>query len=167
MPTNINPTIGFRQSSVFPMERSKGYFSPMPEITTENQVNNPSELNTPKAEKTKKKKGRFKNFIANVAKFFTKTSEMTKASTKAMWYGTLTGGATLFSFWVLDALPKQIKNKAFKKAFKEPLKSIGTKGKIISAVAALGVATFHIIKGVLNSNQRAANVDHKLNISHK
>ena len=34
------------------------------------------------------------------------------------------------------------------------------------AVAALAVATVHIIKGVLKSNQRAANVEHQLDVEH-
>ena len=59
-----------------------------------------------------------------------------------------------------------MKNKELKRAFVEPLKTISTKGKVVAAVAALAVASIHIIKGVLRSNQRAANVEHQLDVEH-
>ena len=165
MPVNMNSAISFRQSSVFPMEKEKGYFIPMPDGAE--SPKDKVELNKLKNTETKKEKSGFRNFIGNVAKFFTTAGEMIKASAKALWYGSLTGGATLLGLWAVSGLPKQIKNKSLKKAFTEPLKSIGTKGKIIAGVATFAVASFHIIKVVLNSNQRKANVEHKLDISHQ
>ena len=163
--------ISFRQSSPFPMERNQGYFIPMPtsaqEESVPQQVQQVIVIKEPAApQEEDKKKGGLRNTIANVAKFFTTASEMTKASAKALWYGTTSGAATLAAFWALGAIPKQIKNKSFKKAFTEPLKSISTKGKVIAAVVALAVATVHIIKGILKSNQRAANVEHQLDVEH-
>lgn len=166
-------TISFRQASPFPMERNQGYFMPLPQLV-ESQPELPT---TPQPapqvviikeepEAKEEKKGGFRQGIAKVAKFFTTASEMTKASAKALWYGTTSGAATLAAFWALGAIPKQIKNKSFKKAFTEPLKSISTKGKVISGVVALAVATVHIIKGILKSNQRAANVEHQLDVEH-
>lgn len=164
--------ISFRQASPFPMEKNQGYFMPMPQATSQ-QEQDPQQApqiivvkETVEPQEEKKKKTTFREKIANVAKFFTTASEMTKASAKALWYGTATGGATLAAFWALGAVPKQIKNKAFKKAFTEPLKSVSTKGKVVAALAALAVATVHIIKGVLKSNQRAANVEHQLDVEH-
>ena len=174
MTVNSISQISFRQASPFPMEKNQGYFMPMPQAVevappqAEDQVQfqpvAQEVVEEPKEEK--KKKTTFREKIANVAKFFTTASEMTKASFKALWYGTATAGGTLAAFWALGAVPKQIKNKAFKKAFTEPIKSISTKGKIVAGVAALAVATVHIIKGVLKSNERAANVEHKLDVEH-
>ena len=166
--------ISFRQASPFPMERNQGYFMPMPSAAQvaptqdEDQVQfqpvTQEVVEEPKEEK--KKKTTFREKIANVAKFFTTAGEMTKATFKALWYGSTTAAGTLAAFWALGAVPRQIKNKAFKKAFTEPLKSISTKGKVVAALAALAVGTVHIVKGVLKSNERAANVEHKLDVEH-
>ena len=164
--------ISFRQASPFPMERNQGYFMPMPQTaSTGEQVSQQTPQvivvkETAEPQEEKKKKGGLRNAIAKVAKFFTTASEMTKATAKALWYGTATGGATLATFWALGALPRQMKNKELKRAFVEPLKTISTKGKVVAAVAALAVASIHIIKGVLRSNQRAANVEHQLDVEH-
>ena len=116
MPVNMNSAISFRQSSVFPMEKEKGYFIPMPDGAE--SPKDKVELNKLKNTETKKEKGGFRNFIGNVAKFFTTAGEMIKASAKALWYGSLTGGATLLGLWAVSGLPKQIKNKSLKKALK-------------------------------------------------
>jgi len=164
--------ISFRQASPFPMEKNQGYFMPMPQtVSPQEQIPQQAPQvivvkETVEPQEEKKKKGGLRNTIAKIAKFFTTASEMTKASAKALWYGTTSGAATLAGFWALGAVPKQIKNKSFKKAFTEPLKSISTKGKVIAGLVALAVASVHIIKGVLRSNQRAANVEHQLDVEH-
>ena len=113
-------------------------------------------------------KGGFREDLSKIAKFFTTLSEMTKATVKGAGYGALTGTVFASGFWLFKALPKGFKKgQSLKNVFKHPLKSIGTKGKIISGAAALLVAAGHIINGKLKSNQRTANVDHQLKTGHR
>lgn len=121
-----------------------------------------------KPEKPKKRKG-FMEGISSIAKFFVSLGEMTKASIKAAWYGGLTMLGGLAGFWAFGALPQTYKSVegSLTKIFTESFKNISKKGKIISGVAAAGVATYHIVKGILTTNQRTANVDHALKTGHR
>ena len=116
----------------------------------------------------KKRKG-FMEGISNITKFFVSLGEMTKASIKAAWYGGLTMLGGLAGFWAFGALPQTYKSAegSLTKIFTESFKNISKTGKIISGVAAAGVATYHIIKGILKMNQRTANVDHALKTGHR
>lgn len=109
---------------------------------------------------------KFREGVSNTAKFFTNAGEMTKATAKAVGYGTVTAGATFAGFWLFGALPRSIQN-ANLAAFKKPLKSLSTKGKVISALAGLTVAGIELIKGKLRANQKTANVDHRLKTGHR
>ncbi len=119
-------------------------------------------------EKPENNKSGFKEDLSKIAKFFTTLSEMTKATVKGVAFGGVTGAAFLSGFWLFKALPKGFrKGQSLTNVFKHPLKSIGTKGKVISGIAALAVASAHIIKGKLRANQRTANVDHQLKTGHR
>ncbi|MBQ8168535.1 hypothetical protein IJZ97_03870 [bacterium] len=104
--------------------------------------------------------------VSNVAKFFANVGEMTKATVKAVGFGAITAVTCLAGFWSLGAVPRSFKAKDFK-AIEQPLKSISTKGKVITGLATAGVAAFHLIKGKLLANQRTANVDHQLKTGHR
>jgi len=169
MHVSFNPNVSFKQSTAFPMmDASRAYFMTLPQ-TNGAQTAMPVVVvaNPELKEEKEEKKGGFRNTVANIAKFFTTTSEMTKASVKALYYGVVAGATTLAGFWAFGALPKQMNSKTIKKAFTEPFKSISTKGKVIAAVAALAVGSVQIIKGVLRSNKRAADVEHQLDVEHK
>ena len=120
------------------------------------------------AEKQPEKRSGLREDISKIAKFFTTLGEMTKASFKAVGYGALTIAASLAGFWAFGAVPK-----GFKKgnnvldAFKHPIKNISKKGKVITALLGLGVASYHLIKGKLIANKRTANVDHQLKTGHR
>lgn len=110
--------------------------------------------------------GKLKRGIASIAKFFTATEEITKGTAKGAVYGTMTGFGCLAAGWLFGALPKGLKKGgSLKEVFKSPLKSMGTTAKVISALATIGVATYHIIRGKLKANQRNAFVDQKLNMN--
>lgn len=114
------------------------------------------------------KKSGFREDISRIAKFFTTLSEMTKATVKAAAYGGLTAGAFLAGFWTFGALPRGFKKgNSLMEVCKRPIKNISTKGKIITTLATLGVASYHLIKGKLVTNQRTANVDHQLKTGHR
>lgn len=148
MQVSFNPNISFKQQ---PMVQNI-----VPQVNT---VYIPQE---------NKKSSGFREDISKVAKFFTTLSEMTKATIKAVGYGTATAGISLAGFWAFGTLPRSAKTwKTFVSAFKNPVKNISKKGKIISTVAALGVASYQLIKGKLKSNQRTANVDHQLKTGHR
>ena len=116
-------------------------------------------------EKQKKEPGKLRKGLASIAKFFTATEEITKGTAKGAVYGTMTGVGCIIAGWLFDALPKGLKKGgSLKNTFKHPIKSIGTPAKIISGLAAVGVAVYHIIKGKLQANQRNAFVDQKLRL---
>ncbi len=120
------------------------------------------------AEKQPEKRSGLREDISKIAKFFTTLGEMTKASVKAVGYGTLTVGASLLGFWTFGAVPRGFKNgNNIIDAFKHPIKNISKKGKVITALLGLGVASYHLIKGKLIANQRTANVDHQLKTGHR
>ncbi len=104
--------------------------------------------------------------VSKTAKFFTNISEMTKASAKAVGYGTMTAGATFAGFWIFGAVPRTVKNGSLE-AFKSPIKSLSTRGKIITIAAGVLVAGIELIKGKLRANQKTANVDHQLKTGHR
>lgn len=114
-------------------------------------------------DKHEKKPGKLKKAIASVAKFFTATEEITKGTAKGAVYGTMTGIGCLAAGWLFNALPKGFKKGgSLKQVFKQPLKSMSTPVKVVSALAAAGVAVYHVIRGKLQANQRNAFVDQKL-----
>lgn len=114
-----------------------------------------------------KRKG-LREDISKIAKFFTTLGEMTKATFKAIGYGALTVVASLTGFWAFGAVPRGFKKgNNILDAFKHPVKNISKKGKVITALLGLGVASYHLIKGKLISNQRTANVDHQLKTGHR
>lgn len=119
------------------------------------------------AEKQKKKRYSFKDFIADTAKFFVTTTEMVKGTFKGIVYGAATGVSILGASWLFGALPKAFRNGKLKEACKSPLKSTGTKSKVIAGCAALGIGTYHVIAAKLKTNQRTANVDHQLKTGHR
>lgn len=117
---------------------------------------------------TSEKKCPVRNFIANVAKFFATTTEMVKGTFKGVAYGLTTGVAILGGSWLFDALPKGFrKGGSLKEVCKNPIKSIGTKSKIIAGAAAVGVCAYNIIAAKLKANQKTANVDHQLKTGHR
>lgn len=150
MLVNLNPSISFRSqtSTISPIveKNDREYAEPKP----------------------RKDRGGFIEDISKIAKFFTTLSEMTKASFKAAGYGLLTAAVALTGFWTFDAIPRTIRNgNALIDTFKHPLKNISKKGKVLSAIASIGVAGYQIIKGKLKANQRTANVDHQLKTGHR
>ena len=119
------------------------------------------------AAEPEKRKG-LREDISKIAKFFTTLSEMTKASFRAVGYGALTVAASLTGFWAFGAVPRGFKKgNNILDAFKHPVKNISKKGKVITTLLGLGVASYHLIKGKLISNQRTANVDHQLKTGHR
>ena len=128
----------------------------------------PAAADTPPKE-IRKSSG-FKQTISNIAKFFTNLGQMTKATVKGLFYGAATGAASVGAFSIFGTIPKALKKASdltLKEALKHPVKNLSTKGKIVSAVLALGVMTYHIIKGKLNANKKTADIDHKLKTDHR
>ena len=110
----------------------------------------------------------FKNGIANIAKLFVVTGEMTKGIIKAVLYGFLTGTVIAGWKWTTKALPKAFtKEGSIKETFNHPARSIGWKANLLAGTAALGVAAYHIVRARLKSNQGTANVDHQLYTGHR
>lgn len=153
MQVSLNPNVSFKQ------QISQGQTTPFVQQSNTISVTNQTE--------PAKRKG-VREDISKIAKFFTTLSEMTKATFKAIGYGALTVGASLFGFWAFGAVPRGFtKGKNILDAFKHPIKNISKKGKVVTALLGLGVASYHIIKGKLISNQRTANVDHQLKTGHR
>lgn len=151
MRVSFNPAVSFRQQSV-----------------QQPQTVAASATTTAEIPKKKDVGLGFREGISNIAKFFVNLNEMTKASLKAVGYGALTAVGTMTGYWALGAFPRGFKEgNSVKDVFKHPIKNISKKGKVVSAVAALGVASYHLIKGKLVSNQRTANVDHQLKTGHR
>lgn len=162
MTVGLNPNIKF----------SGYYFSDEKMEKLRKQAKNNPEmlavLNEAKPEEFKseqpKKKNKFKNRLASVAKFFTATEEITKGTAKGAVYGTMTGVGVMLGGWLFGALPKGFKKgNSLKAVFKNPVASISKSSKITAGLAAVGVAAYHIIRGKLMANQRNAFVDQKLN----
>lgn len=151
MQVNYNPQTTFR-AQVQPLQTE----------LSQSVATKPSESDT------FKKSGSVKEDIGKVAKFFTTLSEMTKATVKAVGYGAATVAAGLSCGWLFGALPRGFKKgNSLKQVFKQPLKSISTKAKVITGLAAATVAGIELVKGKLSANQRTANVDHQLKIGHR
>lgn len=151
MQVSFNPAVSFRQQAPV--------INPQP-VVQSNQVNTVPEQ--------KVKRSGFREDISKIAKFFTTLSEMTKATFKAAGYGLLTGAVSLAGFWAFGAVPRGFKQgNALIDVFKHPVRSISKKGKVVTALATLGVAGYHLIKGKLTANQRTANVDHQLKTGHR
>lgn len=152
MQVSFNPSVSFRQQAAS-VEQPK-------EVVTVPTV--PVQLPEPK------KKTGFIEGISNIAKTFATLGEMTKASIKAVGYGSATAAVGLASFWTFSSFPKSFKSlESFKDVVKHPLKNISKTGKIVSGLLGVGVAAFHIIKGILATNQKTANVDHQLKTGHR
>ena len=66
-------------------------------------------------------------------------------------------------------LPNKIKvaNDAFRQVMKHPFKTMGIKGLVISGLIGAAIFAGNVILGKLNSNQKTAVIDHKLNIGHR
>ena len=139
MQVNFNPNMSFKSNEVSPHEQS--------EAAVGIKHSKPDTF----------EKSSVKEDIGKVAKCFTTLSEMTKASVKALMYGAVTTVVGLACGWMFGALPKGFKKSgSLKQTFGHPLKSI-----------TVAVAGFNIIKGILNTNQHTANIDHKLRIGHR
>lgn len=124
------------------------------------------EADDKKADKKEKEPGKLRKGLASIAKFFTATEEITKGTAKGAVYGTMTGIGCLMAGWLFDALPKGFKkNGSLKNTFRHPIKSISKPAKIVSGLAAAGVAVYHVIRGKLQANQRNAFVDQKLRMN--
>lgn len=159
MQVSFNPNVSFKSQTPQvnnPIQNSSAQFIAQPAA-------NVTSVNT----EPEKRKG-LREDISKIAKFFTTLSEMTKASFRAVGYGALTVAASLTGFWAFGAVPRGLKKgNNILDAFKHPVKNISKKGKVITALLGLGVASYHLIKGKLISNQRTANVDHQLKTGHR
>lgn len=134
--------------------------SSKPEIKEDVPQNNHEEIKKTKIDK-------FKEKTAKVSKFFVTSEEVTKGIGKGTLYGGLTGALGLGLSWFTSALPKGFKRGTkFTEPFKHPIKSMNKTHKIVTATVAASVFVHQIVKAVLKSNQRKANIDHKLNIKH-
>ncbi len=152
MQVSFNPNVSFRQQTNTTTQNNNGATAPTVIVV-------PAE--------TKKKSG-FREDLSKIAKFFTTLSEMTKASIKAIGYGTLTAASFMAGFWAFGTLPRGFKKgNSLIGVFKHPIKNTSKTGKVVSALAGLGVAAYHIIKGRLTTNQRTANVEHQLKTGHR
>ena len=138
-------------------------------ITVKNAASAPSYPNDAVeiAKKQKKKRYSFKDFIADTAKFFVTTTEMVKGTFKGIVYGLTVGVSVLGVSLLFGTLPKAFRNGTLKEALKSPIKSMGTKSKVLAGAAALGIGTYHFIAAKLKANQRTANVDHQLKTGHR
>lgn len=152
MAISLNPAINFTSNRT---NRNYEYLS------------NPTVQDVPQ-EYTAPKQQPARTAFSDIAKFFVSTSEMTKATIKAVVYGFLTGTAIAGYKWATKAIPNAFKEGgSLVETMKHPAKSIGWKGNLFAGVAALGVASFQIVKGKLKTNQRTANVDHQLYTGHR
>ena len=172
MYVSFNPNVSFKQGQVAFQKPAEGATQGAAQaaqgaVQGAAQAMSSSQFSQP-AEKQPEKRSGLREDISKIAKFFTTLGEMTKATFKAAGYGALTVAASLTGFWAFGAVPK-----GFKKgnnvldAFKHPIKNISKKGKVITALLGLGVASYHLIKGKLIANQRTANVDHQLKTGHR
>lgn len=137
--------------------------------TLEKQKAHPSVVSYADPNAKKPFKMRVIDGIGNIAKFFVSMGEMTKATFKAIGGAALAGTATMGAFWAFGTLPKAFQQgkEMLKEVCKHPIKNTSKTGKVVAGVAAAGVATYHIIKGILTMNMRTANVDHALKTGHR
>jgi hypothetical protein len=124
----------------------------------------PAVIDMPAEEKPKtaeeRPKTTFKERIASIAKFFGAAGQITKGIIKAAFYGTLAFGAAIAGAWTFRQAPEGVSR------FKEPMKVVGRKGKIIAGVASGLVAVYHVTKGFLKANNKKASIDHHLATGH-
>ena len=161
MPVGLNPNVSFTSYRISDanMEALKDKAQKNPEMLA---ILNEAKSDEYESEKPKKK-NKFKNAIASVAKFFTATEEITKGTAKGAVYGTMSGVGIMVAGWLLGSLPQGFKKgNSLKEVFKHPIKSISKSTKLTAGITAVGVAAYHIIRGKLNANQRNAFVDQKL-----
>lgn len=161
MKINFNPSVSFRKNDQTSISNS---------VTKDENVKDVSAADLPIAEPelNPQHKNIFKEAIADIAKFFTSTNEMTKGSIKAAAYGFIAGTAVAGWKWVTKALPKAFsKNGSLKEVIKHPAKSIGWKANLLAGTAALGVASYQIIKAKLTANKKTADIDHQLYTGHR
>lgn len=124
-------------------------------------------FNDIKADESKPKKSFFykvKDAIGDTWKFFSMAGTMTMATAKGLVYGTGTALGVLAGSLSLKLLsdPKNYKN-----ILSRPLKSIGTAGKVIAAVAGTLVLATNIVKGKLKANEDTAIIEHKMRTDHR
>ena len=106
--------------------------------------------------------------LSNIAKAFVSTTQMTQATIKAVVYGFITGSIVAGYKYVTTAIPAAFKEGgSIIETLEHPARSIGWKGNFMAGVAALGVASYHIMRGMLKTNQGTANVDHQLYTGHR
>lgn len=168
---NISPQASDAKSKIENITFSNDMFVPAVEKESikEQSNNNPETISEIKSEKgiETPKKNSFKEFAAKVSKFFVTSEEVTKGIGKGTLYGGLIGALGLGLSWFTSALPKGFKRGTkFTEPFMHPVKSMNKTHKIVTATLAGSVFVHQIVKAVLKSNQRKANIDHKLNIKH-
>ena len=162
MEIGFNPAVNFLAGDLQATAKSSTSQSPV-----SSDIQSDTVVLSEKSEK-KEKKQPFRNFIAGVAKFFATTTEMVKGTVKGTAYGLTTGAAVLAGSWLFGALPSGFrKGGSLKEVCKHPLKSIGTKSKVVAGLATLAVGAYHIIAAKLRANQKTANVDHQLKTGHR
>ena len=160
MKVGFNPNVSFRSSSQAQQS--------VAEKPASNALKNDEVTLSDKNAAQGNKKKPFRNFIANVAKFFATTTEMVKGTFKGAGYGAATAGGILAVGWLFGALPQGFrKGGSLKEVCKNPIKSIGTKTKVGAAVAAVAVLAGHIISAKLKANQKTADIDHQLKVGHR
>ena len=110
-----------------------------------------------------------KEKFANVWKFFRTMNTMIGATFKGLFYGAMTGAATLGLSWVFNSLPQAFAKEGpkFVNVLTKPLKYIPKSGKIIAAITGLAVLATNLVMGKLKANKRTADVDHQLNVGHR
>lgn len=155
MAINFNPAITFR---------AKAPINPENNGISEENIQPVTQVPVTSPAKVSPVRGAF----SDIAKFYVSASEMTKAVIKAGAYGFMTGTAVAAYKWMSKALPNAFKEGgSIVNTIKHPARSIGWKGNLFAGVAALGVATYHIVRGKLKANQGTANVDHQLYTGHR
>ena len=125
-----------------------------------------SEMDNQKPPKVRKT---FSERFAGVWKFFASADQLVKSYVKGILYGLASGAFMASLFWMFGALPSAFKKSGptLKSVLQHPLKSISTKGKILTGLVTLGVAAGNIISGHWQKNQRTAVIDHKMNVGHR
>ena len=107
--------------------------------------------------------------FANVWKFFSTVKQMVGSVAKGIVYGVASTGAVLAGFWTFGALPRALKKEGPKimDTIRHPIKHISKTGKVLSAIAGVGVFAYNFITGKLEANQKTAVIDHKLKVGHR
>lgn len=111
------------------------------------------------------KENSIKKGVAKVSKFFVVSEEITKGIGKGILGAAFAGVLGLTISWFTSALPKGFKKGVkLTEPFKHPIKSMNKTHKIVTATVAALIFFQQLAKAILKSNQRKANIDHKLNI---